>query len=91
MSEAPEYYKGVKVPQARKRYWDKPTMRAWREGVDSTLNMLLFAAKKAEKTLQKNAPTFFISDWAEGAQYGREDAQEMVILQIANLINSGDD
>lgn len=89
MSEAPDYYRGVKVPEVRKRYWNKPTMRAWREAVDSTLNMLLFAAKKAHKELQETEPLYYMSEWAEGARYGREDAQETLIDQLAALLNEG--
>ena len=89
MSEAPEFYREVKVPEVRKRYWDKPTMRAWREGVDSTLIMLLFAAKKAHKELQDTEPLYYLSEWAEGSRYGREDELEMLIDKLAALLNEG--
>jgi hypothetical protein len=77
--EAPEYYRGIKVPEKRKRYWDKPTMRAWREAVDATYAKALEDMEILARDTALNANDFFMSDWAEGAQYGRDDKMEDVV------------
>lgn len=35
---APDTYKGAPVPPRLRQFWDKPTGRWWRAGVDATLS-----------------------------------------------------
>lgn len=38
----PDTYRGVPVPSQRRQYWDKPTGRAWRAGVDAKADLMPF-------------------------------------------------
>lgn len=86
MSEAPDYYRGIKVPEVRKQYWNKPTMRAWRDAVDSTLNAALFAVKRGLADLKKSEPMYHYTEWSEGAFYGREEVREEIMDEFHRLL-----
>jgi hypothetical protein len=38
--QVPDIYRGVRVPTRLRRYWNKPTGRWWRAGVDAKADML---------------------------------------------------
>lgn len=80
--EAPEYYRGIKVPETRKRYWDKPTMRAWREAIDATWAKALEDMQQMSREINSNASMYYMSDWAEGVQYGRDDQMDEVVSHM---------
>lgn len=42
MSTTPLHYRGVPVPPRLRQYWDKPTGRWWRQGVDDKADRLPF-------------------------------------------------
>lgn len=72
--DVPLEYRGIEVCDYVAYRWDMPEGQGWRMGIDQALDSVSELVSGHVKEVEFNAPTIFFSDWAEGAQYGREDA-----------------
>lgn len=65
----PTHYRGVVVPGRLRPYWDKPTGRWWRRGIDELIETLPFLVEPgqryADNDPRKEGRTLFI-DSVEG-------------------------
>ena len=74
LPSVPMEYRGIEVCDHVANRWLTYEATMWRMGVDQALDSVSELVSGHVSEVERNASTLFISDWAEGAQYGREDA-----------------
>lgn len=76
LPSVPLEYRGIEVCDHVANRWIAYEGTMWRMGVDQALESVTELVSKHVTEVTSNVPMFFIHEWAEGAQYGREDALE---------------